>query len=213
MSVCPAPLSRKLSCRRCGAMGRHEHVVDDHVDAAGGLQAGDLPGVDGLVIPSRHEKDAPSGGAPSAASTIAAEQCPVAMLAAAGIAPVSAETKAAVERGGLAGRHGGRADQHRGVVCPTPPARRDRRAAPGTRNHAEHAVGPGGRHVAFGERDLECRRRCRAPSHSRPSAWAAARGRNRQPASRRWSRAGCGASAVARASAWQASGSSRARAQ
>ena len=95
-----------------------------------------------------------SGGAFSAMDH-AAEQRPVAMLAAAGIAPVTAEAEAAIDRRRLSGRHRGRADQHRGVAAPHLLRRAvvDESQEPG--DHAEHAVGPAGRHVTFAERDLD----------------------------------------------------------
>ncbi len=180
------------------AIGRHEHVVEDDVPAAGALQAGDLPGVDRSGSPAAAPgRCARRGGPPSVGCDHAAEQRPVAMTAAARIAPVAAETKAALGHGGLAGRHQRRADQRRGVAAPhllrgaIVQQRHEPGMHAGARRRSRRST------CRLRRAPARCRRRRRAPSRSRPSAWAAARGRTRPAASRRWSRPGSDAVAVA----------------
>ena len=107
-----------------------------------------------LYSRTRHQEETPIGRS-ALAMDHAAEEGPVAILAAAGIAPVTAEAEAAIDRGRLAGRHRGRADQHRGVAAPHLLRRAVVEDSQEPGDHAEHAVGPAGRHVTFAERDLD----------------------------------------------------------
>src|SRR6478609_9121139 len=148
------PPEQEIIEHALGAMGRHQHVVNDHVPASSGLQAGNLPGVDALVVPPRYEKDASLRWAAVACVDQGAEQCPVAMVAATRISPASVETKASLGACGLAGGHKGRTDQRGGVVAPNlvRGAIVEQRHEP--RMHARNAIDPRGRHVAFGKRKL-----------------------------------------------------------
>ena len=125
------------------------------------------------------------------------------MVAAAGVFPVPAQPKSALDRLALAARHQRRADQRAVVLAPDllRGAVVEQRQQPGM--DADHAIDPGDRHVALAERhlDLEVGRGC--PSRSRPSAWVAAPGTGPPPACRRWSpsamrrsRSPCGARAA-----------------
>jgi hypothetical protein len=61
LSVCPAPRRRKVVEQTLRTIGRHENVLENHVDAADALRASDLPGVKRLVVRARHQEEAPIG--------------------------------------------------------------------------------------------------------------------------------------------------------
>ena len=115
---------------------------------------GDVPAIDGPVILARHEEDAAFRWPACRRRDHCAEQGPVAMRAAAGVVPVAAQAIAAVGGRRLAGGHQRGADQSRTVRSPHVMRRAiiQDRQEPGM--HAKDAIDPGGRHVAFGEREL-----------------------------------------------------------
>jgi len=48
------PFEQEIVEHALGSIGRHEYAVDDHIPASSGLKAGDVPGIDGLILPPRH---------------------------------------------------------------------------------------------------------------------------------------------------------------
>src|SRR5438105_2930517 len=69
-------------------------------------------------------------------------------------APIPGEAKAAIDRRRLACRHRGRADQRGRVVAPHLLGGAVIHDAQKPADHAEHAIGPAARHVAFAKRYL-----------------------------------------------------------
>ncbi|MNF29719.1 hypothetical protein D3C84_104320 [compost metagenome] len=138
-----------------GAVEGHEGVLDHDVVAAGAAQADHVPVALDAEIALRHQEGPVAVALADARGQVAAEEHPVAVLAAGGEAPAPADAVAALHFRDPGHRHVGRGDQRRGILAPHLLLRLlgEQRQLP--RMHRHHAVHPGGGHAALGQRLLD----------------------------------------------------------
>ncbi len=125
-------------------MGGDKSILHRNVMAAGRLETGDVPGVENREVALRHEQQIVVLWCHPGGRT---EQCPIGMLASAGIGPLAVQPESAFDRSRGPGAADGAANEAVRVFAPNVGAGAivEQRNRPG--NDAKHAHNPRGRHI------------------------------------------------------------------